>query len=47
MKEDWQKTDKKTDKQLRKKADKTCQGQAPVSSYNYKKLKRNHPHLMY
>ena len=47
IKGDWRKTDKKTDKQPRKKAGKTCQDPAPVSSYKYKKLNKNYPNLTY
>ena len=43
----WQKTDKKTDNQPGKKAGKTCRDRVPVSSYKYRKLKRNYPHWMY
>lgn len=43
----WRKMDKKMDKQLRKKAGKSCLDQAPVSSYKYKKLKKNYPYWMY
>ena len=43
----WQKMDKKMDKQLKKKAGKTCQDQVPVSFCKYRKLKKNYPYWTY